>query len=61
MKRQLTLGGHCFVLRPETSFSGNVAAMRDGWVRVIGKGSIQDTYFDEWFPIKSHSLNVEAS
>jgi hypothetical protein len=60
-KKQLTVGGHCFIRRPETSFSGTVFELRTDWARVIGKGSIVDTHFNEWFPIKSKCCNVEPA
>jgi hypothetical protein len=59
--KQLEIGGHCFVRRPEGSFAGRVADLREGWARIIGKGSIVDTTFDEWFPIQSKCLTVEAA
>ena len=59
--KQLEVGGHCFVRRPESSFPGRVVDLRDGWVRVSGSGSIVDTIFDEWFPIRSKCLTVEPA
>jgi len=59
--KQLEIGGNCFVHRPESSFSGVVVDLREGWAHVIGKGGIEDTHFNEWFPITSPSLSVEPA
>ena len=58
---KLEIGSHCFVRRPEGSFAGRVADLREGWARIVGKGSIVDTTFDEWFPLKSKCCNVEVA
>ena len=52
---------HVFVFRPNDSFPGMVVDYRPGWVRVMGKGSIADTYFNEWFPVDSERLKVVRS
>lgn len=59
--KKLEIGGHCFVRRPEGSFPGRVVDIREGWVRIAGKGSIVDTIFNEWFPIQSKCLAVEPT
>ena len=56
--RQLKIGQRALVNRPESYFGGVVRDLREGWVRVAGLGSIADTIFDEWFPIRSKCLNV---
>jgi hypothetical protein len=60
-KSNLEIGGHCFVRRPEGSFAGRVAELREGWGRIVGKGSIADTTFDEWFPIESKLQSINPA
>lgn len=59
-KPELKIGGHCFVYRPESSFSGVVTDIHTNWVKVAGAGSQTETLFHEWFPIDSLSKSKEA-
>lgn len=56
--KELEIGSHCIVLRPEYSFTGKVMDIHKDRVRVAGEGSIYGSYFDEWFPISCAKLAV---
>lgn len=75
MKSELAIGKNCFVRRedgmsPAASFPGIVTELREGWVRVTGRGdyewdgddgNVHRTWFDEWFRIDSPCVNVNPA
>jgi hypothetical protein len=61
MRKTLQIKGKCFVHRPNGSFSGTVADMRSGWVRIVGKGSVPDCCFDEWFPTEAKLIVIRPA
>lgn len=58
-QKQLTIGQHCFVHRPDGTFPGIVMDIYKDRVRVAG--GIPNLRYDEWFPIKCKLLTVEPA
>lgn len=58
----LNLKDHVFItLGDAQPFPGTVIELRPGWVRVTGRGSVEGSYFDSWFPESSPSVKIKPS
>jgi hypothetical protein len=70
MKHNLEIGKNCFVRLPTHSFPGIVMELREGWVRVAGRGDcewdgddgcVHSSRFDDWFKIDAACVQVKPA